>query len=150
QLLLPGGELVNRAGDELLAGACLADHEHGTAGRRHLPHELEDRKDRRGVTHKLAERPTAPRFLAQKAILEPEAREVEGAADHHFECVDVEGLLQIVDGAELHGLDGGRYGAVRRQNDDRYFGVDLSEVAEKIDSAPAGHLEVCHDEVALF
>src|SRR5262245_35288456 len=84
QLLLPGRELVDRAGDELLSGARLPRHEDGASGRRHLPHELEDGNDRRRAPHELAERAATLSLLAQKAILEPEARKVERATDHHL------------------------------------------------------------------
>src|SRR5207249_4204327 len=81
ELLLPGRELVYRAGDELLPSARLPRHEDGASGRCHLPHELENGNDRRRAPDELAQR-AAPLLFAQKAILEPEARKVERAANH--------------------------------------------------------------------
>ena len=88
------------------------------------------------------------RLFPEEAILEPEAEQIEGATDHKLERVDVEGLLQVVYGAELHRLDRRRHRAVRGKHDHRHLAVDRTKLAQKLDPALAGHLQVRDDDVA--
>ncbi len=88
-----------------LAGAALAQQQHGGVGRRHL---LDGAAD---LDHRLADRDDAlerhqPLALHQRAVLFLEAVDLEGALHEQAQHVGVHGLLVEIVGAHAHGLDG--------------------------------------------
>src|SRR6185369_9459320 len=97
------GERVDRAGDQLLAGAALAADEDGRLARRDAAHRLEHRADRLRLADDLAGRAALDLalqvlVLSLKLLLRLKATQQQG------ELVGVEGLEQDVLGAVAHRL----------------------------------------------
>jgi hypothetical protein len=139
---------VDGPGHELLARARLAHDQHRALRLRHqldLPEQVLDRAA-------LADDAVVVELLvplaAEVAVLGAEPLVVEGAACHHEQLVDLEGLLQVVEGPELHGLDRALDRGVGRHHHDlgalavRGRG---HEVADDLEPRALGH-PVVHDQ----
>ena len=100
-----------RLGHPLLAGAALAGDEHGDVARRHPGHQ----PGQRGAS--LARRrpwcATSASSPRQPLVLVAQPDRLDGPPHHRQQLVDLEGLLEVVVGAGLHGLDGVALRAVR-------------------------------------
>jgi hypothetical protein len=109
RLVLARAVLVERARDELLAGAALARDEHRARRVRDLLDDLIDLRHRRG----LPDEPVAARLarLGADVALAQLAR-ARGLSDHVLELALLERLL-MVERAELQRLDRRADGAVR-------------------------------------
>jgi hypothetical protein len=110
---------VQRAGDKFLARAALAVDGDG-AGQRgdsadHVEHFLEGA----AVADHVLDARAAGLVLAQGSVFALEALLVDGALDAQLDLVVLEGLLDIVKGAEAHGLDSALDGAVCGHHDGR-------------------------------
>ncbi len=83
----------------------------------------------------------------QVAILGAQPLVLERAADDDQQLVDLERLLEVVEGAELHGLDGALDARVRRHHDDlRAIGVAVGRQApDQLEAGRARH-QVVDDE----
>jgi hypothetical protein len=81
------------------------------------------------------------------AVLGAQPQVLEGAPGRHQQLVHLEGLLQVVEGPELHRLDGALHRGVGRHHDDlRPFALrGKGEVADELQSRAARHA-VVHDE----
>jgi len=116
--LLAAGRLVDRAGDQLLAGAGLAPHEDGRVGRRHGLDVLEDLREPAALADDLAEvvveLALQVALLAGQLVLQPLDLEVrERVRDRRRELVgDLEEELEVgrpegplAEAARGHGAD---------------------------------------------
>ncbi len=93
--------VVERVGDELLAGAALAAHQHRDVGVGDLVDGLEDAPHGGAPADDLLGE-GALHLLEQAAVIALEPRVLHHAAHEHAELVVVEGLRQIVGRAVLH------------------------------------------------
>ena len=100
-----GALVVDRLGDELLPRAALTGDEHGRLEGRDREHRPEDLlhagRPADDVVELVAPADLAAQLLDLTHQLGPLGRLVED----HAELVDVEGLGDVVEGAELHGAD---------------------------------------------
>ena len=80
-------------------------------------------------------------------MLGAQALVLQGASRRHQQLVHLEGLLQVVEGPELHGLDGALYRGVGRHHDDlRALTLGgLGEVPDELEAGAPGHA-VVHDQ----
>ena len=62
-------------------------------------------------------------FAAELAVL-------DGAFDEQFDFVGVEGFLDVIEGAELHGFDGGRDGGEGGHEDDGHIVAEVADLPE--------------------
>ena len=100
---------MQRLRHQLLAGARLAGDEDGRVGGGHLPDELEDLHHRlRGADDSLALGGALAELQAQRRDLGAHVGVLEDALQGGEQVVDLEGLGDVVVGAVLHRLDGGR------------------------------------------
>jgi hypothetical protein len=76
-----------------------------------------------------------------------EARLLHGALDHGDEGVGLEGLGEVVLGAELDGLDGAVDGAERRHHHHHGARRSGARLLQQPDAVEAGHLQVGEDQV---
>ncbi len=85
----------------------------------------------------------------QIAMLELQALVFDGAIGHDQQLVDLERLLQVVEGAEFHRLDRALDGRVRRHHDDlRPLGRRLRrELANQIEAGQLRHQVVDDEQV---
>ena len=140
--------VVDGARDQLLARAGLAGDEDGALG---LGHQL-------GAPDDLLHGPAAPddavvvelfvALAAQVAVFGAQPLMLERAPDDDQQLVDLERLLQVVERAELHGLDRALDGRVRRHHEDLRplaFGRRADVLADQIEAAQLRH-DVVDDE----
>ncbi len=69
------------------------------------------------------------------------------AADDAPDLVDVDGLGDVVEGAELHGRDRGLDGGVGGHHDDSGLGAQTLDAFERLDAVHARHAQVHDDEI---
>jgi hypothetical protein len=134
---------VDGGGDQLLAGAALAGDEDRLRGSRHPADGLEHLEHRGAGAHQLLvglrPRPVVrrqrPHLLDQRLLC-------QCAADRDEHLVEVERLGDVVEGAQLHRLDGRGAAAQGRDDDDRRLLQPVAVVAQEVHAAAAGHLQV--------
>ena len=98
----PGGE-HDGLGHPLLAGAALAGDEDGDVAGRHPSHQdAQAAHGFGGEDHRAGQGQLALELL----VLPDEPHRLDGAANHGEELLGLEGLLEVVVGSGLHGLDG--------------------------------------------
>ena len=147
---LPRARLVQRLRHQLLAGARLAADQHGEVGLRDLPDRLEHRAHARPAAHQVPHAELALDARAQQAVLARELRALERAPDDQADLVVVEGLRDVVLGAELHRLDRDLLAAVRGDHHDRRLGLALARAAHHVEAGGAvAEREVGQHEVEL-
>ncbi len=72
---------------------------------------------------------------------------LEGAFQHLAEAVEVHRFDEIIEGAALHGFDGGARRAMRGDEDDRLLGIDRLNIREDLHAGPVGELQIEYDDV---
>jgi hypothetical protein len=142
ELVAARGELVDRPGDQILAGPGFAGDENGAARRRDLANQIVDALHGGRAALDLFDPGRLLGDLAEITILPLVPRQLERSPDQAFENVDVEGLAQVVDGSELHCLDGGLDRSVGRQHDHGHAFVELAQLAHELDSVDPRHLQI--------
>ena len=137
--------LVQRARDELLAGAALAGDEH--RGRR-VGDALEHRVERRGS---LGLSPMIPKRAVPRASARPASRVASAPArsrvrsalrDDGAHLALVERLGQVVERAGLQRLDRVVDGAVRGDHHDRQLGIVAQRCAQELHAVDLGHAQI--------
>ena len=95
--------LVERPGDELLAGAALAVDQNCRAARRGLDDQVEHLPHPGALADDLAEAVRMRlQVLPQRAVLDDEAPLRQRVAEHREHLVVLERLADVVEGAALH------------------------------------------------
>ena len=126
--------LVEGAGDEFLAGAGLAADQHRDRGGGHPADFLVD------VLHGAAaadEGETGGAGFAQLHRLGHALGVRHGGGDQVQQFLGLERLEQILEGAELGGLDGGFGGAVGGHHDDGQLGLGRVELGDQLQAVQA-------------
>ena len=100
-------QVVQRARDQLLAGAALAGDEHRGLGRRDPAHQLEHPLHRRRLADQAVEAEAPLQLGAQLEVVAHQRALLERALDDDVDLVDLERLGQVVVGAVLHRRDRG-------------------------------------------
>jgi hypothetical protein len=109
---------VQRARDQLLAGAGLAGDQHAGLDRVDLGDQLEHLLHRAALAEQLGEPDPAGELVAQREVVLDQRALLQGAADHRVDLVDLERLGQVVVRALLHRGDRGVGGRERGDQDD--------------------------------
>ena len=133
--------LVQRPGDELLAGARLPGDEHRDArarqaadGAEHLLHRGRRAEE---LGHPWRPARVGPRLLTC----------ARGAAHERDRLVDVEGLRQVLEGAALVGRHRIRQIRVRGHHDDRELRARIVDALEELEPRGAGHADVGDQDI---
>ena len=137
--------IVQRARDELLAGAGLARDHHREVGLHQARERAEDVLHRRRAAdqrHRLGRRGLV-------GVLAPPLRLGQRASDDRHQFLQVEGFGQIFVGAALRGLDRGHEGVLRAHDDDRQVGTHPFDARQQFEGVVVGHHHVGDDEIAL-
>jgi len=71
----------------------------------------------------------------------------QGAAHGETQGVWIDGLGDVVEGAQFHRLDGALDSAESRHQDDDHFRIELADLAQQVDPGDAGHLQITNDQV---
>ena len=139
--------VVNRAGDQFLAGAALAQNQDVHVLRGQPADLLADRLHRGAA-------PDQPVGLVLRAVaVFEDHRHVHQAADAErlahdlLELTGVQRLEQIVVGPELHGLNGRVGRAVSGDKDDQGPGIELVQFTEDVQSGSVAETNVKQDHI---
>src|SRR5690606_10478825 len=147
RLVLARTVVVDGARDEFLAGARLPLDQHAGAGGGNLPRHLEDALHGRRTADDVVEAVALVDLAAQVLVLALEFALLEDTADQHAEFLEVHRLHEVVERAELHGLDGRLHRAVPGEHHKLGLGVFIADVLEQLHAVHLGHLEVRQDQV---
>ena len=135
---------VQRASDELLAGARLAGNHHRKIGLSEAGKHAIDVLHCRAATD---QRESFMGFARETLSFPP--RFGERAADHGDELVQIERLWQIFVSAALGRGDRRHERVLRAHNDDWQIGPELLDARDQVECALIGHQYVGDDEIAL-
>ena len=141
--------VVERAGDELLAGARFAANEHRRVALRDLLDDVEHVPQPGARSDDLVE--VVDVLLGPAQVLEVvlDAPQLERLLDLDLHLLDLERLLHVVEGPDLHRLDGGVHRAERRHQDDGRRRVQRARRAEDVHAVAPAHLEVAQHDVEV-
>ena len=144
-----GRVVVQRAGDQLLAGAALALDEDGGVRRADLPEHVEDALHRRAAADDALEAVALVHLALQVAAFADEALFLRRLLDLRAEHVHVERLLQVRQRALLHRLDGGAHGAVPGEDEHLDLRPEALGLLDDLDAVVVAHHQVGEDQVQV-
>ena len=126
---------VDRFGHPLLPRAGLALDQDGGVRGGHLVDDLEDFAHRGGIADEAVAIGGIGERLGHRAETHHQPLVLHGPLDLHLEGLERQRLLQVVEGARLHRLDGP--GAVLAGNDDQGAGVGRARLAKDLQTVRA-------------
>ena len=147
--LVPRGQLVDVVCHHFLAGAALALDQHRRVGRRHVLGELEHFQEALGLADGARHPAAFPAadLLAQLLVLDADRAELAGPPQDRDQLVVGERLLDVVEGAAVHRLDGALQGGLRRHQDHRRHRVLIARGGQDIDARDLRHPHVGEHDV---
>ena len=134
--------LVDGPGHQFLARAALAQDQHGHVLRGDAADRLVELLHGRRAAHQLVALDLRRAVLVVHGRRAADLADVDGPRHHVAKLVQVQRLEQVLEGPQLHGLDGGLGGPVRRDDDHRQPGVDLADLAVGVQSRHVGQPDV--------
>ena len=141
---------VDRARDDLLAGAALAGDQHARPAARRSCGSARRSRASRGSCRSGRRTTRSDRRRGAGAGSPPRARAARRRARASSEQrVALEGLGDVVEGAGVHRLDGGVDAAEGRHQHDRRVGPQLADLPEQLDAGAARHADVGEHDVAV-
>ena len=141
--------VVDRVGDQLLAGAVLAlDQDVGVAAG-HALHQLEHLVHLLALADDVAEAELVLDLLLQQQVLAEQVAPLDRALELGEQGVGVDRLLGELEGARLHRLDRLLHRAVTGDDDDLGVGMRLLEPAQQLEPVDVGQHHVGDDDVGL-
>src|ERR1035437_6764232 len=149
RLLATVAVMINRAGDEFLAGAAFTGDERGGVAGGHLTDELEN------LLHRLTATDDAEFVILgfEQRLIRHDLLHVvcglERVGDDFLELQRVERLEQIIVGAELHRLNGRLRRAVGGHQNDEELRIGGADPAERFESVHTAHAHIHEHEVGL-
>src|SRR5690606_29439116 len=147
--LPPEAVLVDRASDQLLAGAVLAGDQDADIRLGDLLAEIDHLSHLLAVADDPLEAEAAFEASLEVAVHAQELLPLERLLDAHAQALDVERLDEVVDRASLEGLDRVLDRSMPRKDDDAHEGIDLLRATEDLHAVDVGHDEIREDEVVL-
>ncbi len=138
---------MDRARDELLAGAVLAQDEHLGLGAGDAPHGLRQCGGRRALADHAVLGGKLPALRAEGGVLPPEVTKGERALDREQQALGGPWLLEKVVGAELDRLDRALDRGVAGDHDHGQVGVAFPEPLEGAQPIETRHLDIEEDEI---
>ena len=150
RLVLPRAVLVDRLGDQFLAGAGLALDEHAGVGRGDAFEPLDDVAHLRAVADDALEAELLVQPPLQLDVGPPQPRALDRLLRARAKLVDVQRLQQVVEGPLAHRLDGRRHRAVAGQQDDLGVGLVGLRPGEDAQAVDVVHHQVGDDDVEVL
>jgi hypothetical protein len=147
--ILAARAIVDRARDDLLAGAALAGDEHGCIGDRDLIDQRIDLMHRGRRADHVAAAARRCDDLAQPLDLAAQRAVLGGAADRDRERFDLDRLGHEVVRTRADRADRGLEAAKRGQHDDRQIGPVGDDVLAQLEAGHALHVEIGDDDVDI-
>ena len=139
--------VVDRVGDQLLAGAVLALDEDVRLARRDALDQLEQLLHLLALADDVLELVAILQLLLQLLVLVDERLLLDRLLELVEQALGVDRLLEKVERAGLHRLDRARDVALPGDDDDLGLGVELLELADELDAVDVGQHHVGHDRV---
>jgi len=144
----PVGIVVDRLGDEVFPGtAFTAEKDSGGAAVGHVVDQLEELPHLLAIADDAVDPEPVPHLLPEVAHLAFEGGGLQALLDGEHQLVHFEGLADVIERTEPHGLDGGFDAAVGGHEDHDHVGVLLADLAEHVEAGHIGQLVVEKDEV---
>ena len=137
---------MNRARDQLLAGAVLAEDQHAAVGRRRQRHLLAQVIHRRALAHHRVLL-LAIDLGAQHAVLGFEIALAQRVADHQHRLLERQRLLDEVERAHLDRAHRGLDVAVAGNDHDLRIDLPLAQPLQRGQAVEARQPDVEHDDV---
>ena len=141
--------VMDRAGDQLLAGAGFAADQAGRVALGDLLHHVEDALQRLARADDLVELVDVLLGVAEVVELVLHALHFERLLDLDLHLLDLERLLHVVERADLHRFDGGGHRAERRHQDHGGGRMQRLGGAQDVETVAAAHLQVAQDDVEV-
>ena len=138
---------MNGPRDQLFAGARFAGHKQVGMRRGHALDKGEDLLHRSRAADDVVHAIAAADLLAQSDDFAAQRTFGKGLIDAEQELVDLEGLGDVIVGAELHRPNGRVDGAEARHDDDERRGDDLANLAQEIETVEIRHFHVRNHKV---
>lgn len=150
--VVAAGIVVEGAGDEFLAGAAFAEDEDGGFGIGDAFDHAEDVLHALAGADDLGEAVFLAEFATEEGIFLDGLGVGEGALNGEAEFVELEGFLEVIVGAELHGLDSAFDGAEAGDHDDDGRGREGTGLADDFEAVGTGlvEVEIGDDEIRLM
>ena len=140
-------QVVDRARDDLLAGAALAgDQDRGLRGG-DLVDQAVKLEHPRGLADELLEPAAADHLAPQEQYLLAHRRPLQSLHDDRREAFGLDRLDEVVVDAAPRRLDRAVDRAVRGQDDEGRLDPVILEIGDQVETAAAGKLEVGDDQV---
>jgi hypothetical protein len=149
RLVLARAQVVDGAGDQLLAGAALAGDEHGRVAVGDPVDQLADPADGRALADDAGDRPGRGQGLAQPADLAAGPAVLDRAGHRQLDVAGVERLDHEVPGAGPQRRDRGVDVGLAGDDDHRDVRVGDPDLLAQLDARQAGHADVGDDDVVL-
>ncbi len=149
--VVAAGIVVEGAGDEFLAGAAFAEDEDGGVGIGDAFDHAEDVLHALAGADDLGEAVFLAEFASEEGVFVDGLGVGEGALNGEFEFLELEGFLEVIVGAELHGLDGAFDGAEPGDHDDDSGWGEGAGLADDFEAVWPGlvEVEIGDDEIGL-
>gem|GEM_PF-2339635 len=148
-LVPPRREVVNGAGDHLLARSGGArDHHRGLGGRHLLDQRVDATHRGRSADHR-ALRALLPQRVAKRRHLLQRRHLLDHAVDEDIQPRRIDGLLQEIVGALANGLDRGVDRSAPGEDDHGHVAELLANRAEQPQPVHAGHHQVGDHQIGL-
>ena len=141
--------IVQRAGDEFLAAAALAQDQNGTVRVRDLPDKTLDFENRGTAAQEVVGSILPPHGLSQAFVLHLQAPTFESVLHGDEHALDLIRFRNEVKGSDPHGMHRHFNGAVAGHNNTEALGGDLLDGLDQIEAAAARHLDVGQDQAVL-
>ena len=145
-----GPGVVNAARHQLLAGPALTHDQHRMSALRRLGDDAVQLLHLGRTADDGAEAVLGAQALAQDTLFGGQLQLVHGALQHDAQLVERERLADVVEGAHLHRLHGGRDGGIAGDDDDHRIGTPALYGAQRFQAAGAGKLEIEQHDVDVL
>ena len=139
-------QLVDRLGDELLAGARLTRDQHRGQRRRGLLDHPVDGPDTRAVADDLAERAGLAQLPPEVPHLAQRVLPLDRLLQEDLQPLRIDRLAQVVVGPFLDRLDGGFHGALRGEENQRQVRQLVLQRAQQLHPSHPRHHHVADDD----
>ena len=140
---------MRRAGDQFLARAGFAANEHRRVALRHLLDEVEHALQGGARADDLVELVDVLLRAAEVVEFVLQPLHLERLLDLDFHLLDLERLLHVVEGADLHRLDRRVDVAECGHQDDGRRGVHRPRRAQHVHAVAAAHLQVAQYDIEV-
>ncbi len=134
-------------GHQFFAGAGFPGDQDGGIGLRHIDNGFKQLDHGRGLAHQVFKPGDGGDPLLQDQVFHGQVLHLHQFLDGEAEFLEVEGLEQIVVGAQLHGLHRVLNGAVGGHHDDGDIGIGFLELFEQGQAVHFRHLDVDEHDV---